>query len=214
MRIHASSIVGTVSERDVAVGNALISMYGRHGSVEEARRAFDRMPTRDVVSWSAVIDCYAQHGRSEDALRMFEQLLQQREQQPPVEPDQAALLSVLGACSHAGAIAEGWHCFASMERGFVIKPTVDHYNCVLDMLGRAGMVEAAESVIWDMPLAADTVSWLTLLCACRQHADVERGHRAARRALALDPSCLVAYTVLSNVYSAADRLQDEEPSAL
>jgi pentatricopeptide repeat protein len=101
-----------------------------------------------------------------------------------------------------------------MERGMAMKPTVDHYNCMLDMLGRAGMVEKAETVIWDMPVAPDAISWMTLLCACRLHADVERGHCAAKRVLALDPSCIAAYAVLSNVYSAEERLDDEEASTL
>ena len=36
----------------------LSDMYGKCGSIEEARQDFDKMVDRDDVSWTAVIDRY------------------------------------------------------------------------------------------------------------------------------------------------------------
>lgn len=200
--IH-TCVMGSALEHDIAVGNALINMYGKCGSLKEAHRFFSQMSMLDVVSWSSMIANYAQHGYSKDALQMFHQMRQEK-----VLPDQITFVSVLCACSHSGQVAEGCYWFEFMKKNLSIKPTLDHYNCMVDLLGRAGMLDQAENMIRDMPFKPNVVSWMTLLGACRYHVDVERGERSARHVFKLDPLDPAPYVMLSNLYSTAGRVEE------
>lgn len=69
-KIHIQ-IASSGCEADAFVGTALVSMYGKCGSVEGARRMFDQMPERDAVTWNTMIAVYTQHGLAENALEVF-----------------------------------------------------------------------------------------------------------------------------------------------
>eukprot|EP00249_Psilotum_nudum_P016665 c25935_g6_i1 orf=43-2346(+) len=195
--IHVS-IVDRGFESDVSVGNAIIDMYGKCGSLEDARRMFNKMPQRDVISWTAMIAAYAQHGLGKEALELFHQM-----QLKGIMPDEITFVSILSACSHSGLVDEGWSHFLSMTKNFFIAPTTEHYGCIIDLLGRAGRLVEAEDLINKMPFKPDIVAWKTLLGACRIHGDVDRGKRAAEHIFDLDPEDAAGYVVLSNIYAAA-----------
>uniref|UniRef100_UPI0040747504 Synthetic PPR-DYW protein n=1 Tax=synthetic construct TaxID=32630 RepID=UPI0040747504 len=198
-QIHAY-VIKSGFESDVFVGSALIDMYAKCGSIEDARKVFDKMPERDVVSWNAMIAAYAQHGHGKEALQLFQQM-----QQEGVKPSEVTFTSILSACSHAGLVDEGHHYFESMSPDYGITPRVEHYGCMVDLLGRAGRLDEAEDLIKSMPFQPNVVVWGTLLGACRVHGDVERGERAAERILELDPESAAPYVLLSNIYAAAGR---------
>lgn len=201
-RVHAW-IDKSMLNIDVVVGNALVSMYGRCGHVEDAQIAFDNMLDRDVVTWSAIIASYGQQGQGEKALRFFQQM-----QMEGVLPDRVTFFSILSACSHAGLVYEGWRCFVSMNQDCGLTPAVEHYNCMIDLFCRVGRLDDGENLIKsmrDVPSAAS--SWMTLLGACRMHADVERAKRAAENVFKLDPDSAAPYVVLSSIYASA-RLWD------
>ncbi|MCO5560359.1 hypothetical protein L7F22_013973 [Adiantum nelumboides] len=197
--LHAC-ITGTLLDHDITVGNALLNMYGKCGNMKEAQVCFSLMSTVDKVSWSSMIANYAQHGRSQDALRVFNEMLSGK-----VLPDEVTFVSVFYACSHAGRVAEGCHWFEFMKKDLAIKPTLDHYNCMIDLLGRAGLSNQAEDMVRNMLVEPNVVSWLTLLGVCRFHADVERGEHFAEQAFELNPSDPVPYVMLSNIYFAAGK---------
>jgi len=67
-------IVSSGMEIDVFMAAGLIDMYGKCGSVGNARQVFDKMPNRDLVSWNAMIAGYAQNGDSNEALSLFNQM--------------------------------------------------------------------------------------------------------------------------------------------
>eukprot|EP00249_Psilotum_nudum_P030929 c44201_g1_i1 orf=41-691(+) len=73
-RLMHAYIVDRGFECDVTVGNALVHMYAKCGSLEDARRTFERMRRRDVVSWSVMIAAYAQRGHAAEALQLFRQM--------------------------------------------------------------------------------------------------------------------------------------------
>ncbi|KAJ6765007.1 hypothetical protein OIU74_023811 [Salix koriyanagi] len=54
------------------VGNALLAMYCKCGSIDEARDAFQEILEKDVVSWNTMIHGYARHGFGAEALIVFE----------------------------------------------------------------------------------------------------------------------------------------------
>ncbi|KAL6068946.1 DYW domain containing protein [Balamuthia mandrillaris] len=190
---------------DVLLSTALINMYGKCGRIEEARAVFQEMKEQNIVSWNAMIAVHGLHGQGKEALATFDEM-----QQQGVQPDAITFTNVLNACSHAGLVEEGMACFADMTEKHSIQPTVEHYNCMVDLLGRAGRVEEAETLIHAMEVPPDAVTWMALLGACRGTKDVQRGKRAAEKAIELDPENAAPFVVLSNILAAAGQWKEVE----
>lgn len=199
IEIHRQ-IINRELESEVQVGNALIIMYSKCGSIEEARNVFDKMPKRKVSTWTAMITGYAQHAYVEEALQLFKQM-----QQEGVKPNNITFVSVLVACSRVGLVDKGRELFNSMSRDHGIIPTMKHYACMVDLLGRAGHLTEAEEFINQMPFEPSLVVWRTLLGACKIHGDIELGKRIAERMLELEPENDATYVLLSNIYAAAGK---------
>eukprot|EP01018_Ginkgo_biloba_P037498 Gb_11389 [translate_table: standard] len=192
-------------ETDVFVMTALIDMYAKCGNVELARHLFDKMPTKNVVSWSAMIAGYGIHGQGENALALFNTM-----QQTGMKPNHITFVSILSACSHAGLVDEGCQYFESMIRNYRFTPRMEHYACMVDLLGRAGHLDEARGFIEKMPLQPGVSVWGALLGACRIHCDVELGELVAGRLFDLEPQKAGYYILLSNIYAAAGRWDDVE----
>eukprot|EP01018_Ginkgo_biloba_P029684 Gb_04091 [translate_table: standard] len=201
-QIHAL-ILKIGSRLDIAVGNALVTMYAKCGSIGDAHQAFDKMPERNVISWTSMIGGYAQHGCGKEALTLFEQM--QREN---MKPNHITFVGILSACSHVGLVDEGHYYFKSMSQTHGIMPGMEHYACMVDLLGRAGLLAEAENFIKEMPIEPGALLWRILLGACRTYGNVELGKHAAECILALEPEDAAAYVLLSNIYAAAGRWDD------
>eukprot|EP01018_Ginkgo_biloba_P025377 Gb_18462 [translate_table: standard] len=201
-QVH-SHINKTSFESDVFVKNALITMYAKCGSIEDANQVFRIMPERDVISWNAMISGYAQHGHAKEALQLFEQ-----SRQAGIKPDEITFVGVLCACSHGGLVDEGWRYFDSMIQDHYLTPMHEHYACMVDLLGRAGHLDEAEEFINKMPLEPDVVVWGALLSACKTHVNIKLGKRAAEHLFELEPNNDSTYVMLSNIYAAASRWDD------
>lgn len=187
-------------ESDIFVGNSLVDMYTKCGSVEEGRRVFENMVDRDRVSWNAMIVGYAQNGDGNEALVLFKRMLLSGE-----KPDHVTMIGVLCACSHTGLVEEGRKYFHSMSKEHDLVPSKDHYTCMVDLLGRAGFLDEARELIESMPLEADAVIWGSLLCACKVHRNIEIGEWVADKLLQLDPNNSGPYVLLSNMNAEVGR---------
>ncbi|KAK6115279.1 hypothetical protein DH2020_007548 [Rehmannia glutinosa] len=190
-------------EKNVFVGTSIIDMYCKCGRVNMAREAFDRMDEKNVKSWSAMIAGYGMHGQAREALEVLSDMIQ-----AGIKPNSISFVSVLSACCHAGLVDEGWHWFCAMQHRFNIKPSVEHYGCMVDLLGRAGYLKKAYNLILEMKVRPDFVIWCSLLASCRIHKNVELGEISARKLLELDPDNSGYYTLLSNIYADAGRWED------
>lgn len=188
---------------DEVVGTALVSMYGKCGSVEAAREVFDNISQRNVHLWTAMITVYAQHGYCEKALQLFLDMQHER-----IKPNEVTFVSILSACSHAGLVDEGRHYFAFMSTVYDITPTREHYACMVDLFGRAGLLNQADEFIQEMPCEPDIVVWRTMLSACTVHCDMKRGKVAAETCIQLDPLYGAPYVLLSNIYAAEGKWED------
>ncbi|KAJ7571470.1 hypothetical protein O6H91_01G164100 [Diphasiastrum complanatum] len=195
-----SDIIKRGFKSDVIVGNTLVDMYSKCGCTEDARELFNNMSERDVVSWNAMIGGYAQNGLGKEALALFE--LMQRE---GTKPNEATYTCVLSACAQSRLVDEGCCVFDSMCKNHVVTPTLDHYVCIVDLLGRAGCFADAELFINKMPIQPCSVVWMSLLGAARSHGDVEIGRRAFDRVVKLEPNNAAPFVLLSNIYAAAGR---------
>lgn len=202
--IHGYMFVSCMStDEDVYVDNAIMDMYAKCGSLSDACAVFDRMKERDVASWNIMIMGYGMHGHGDEALAMFSRMSEVQE-----KPDEVTFVGVLSACSHAGLVGQGLEILASMERDHGVVPTVEHYACAVDMLGRAGQLGEAFELALTMPIEPNPVVWRAFLAACRIHGNATFAEIAARRLFELDPGHCGSYVLLSNVYGAKGRYRD------
>ncbi|XP_071706969.1 pentatricopeptide repeat-containing protein At3g49170, chloroplastic [Rutidosis leptorrhynchoides] len=181
---------------NLRVCNALISMYSRCGDIEAAARVFNKMVERNVISWTSIITGYAKHGLATRALEKFDQMLE-----AGVKPNEVTYIAVLSACSHVGMIEEGLQHLNSMYQEHKLTPKMEHYACVVDLLGRSGSLEKAMDFINSMPFKADALVWRTLLGACQVHGNTELGKLCAKMITEQDVDDPSAYILLSNLYA-------------
>ncbi|KAH8930887.1 hypothetical protein BDL97_20G005200 [Sphagnum fallax] len=184
-------------DSNVFVGNSLIDMYAKCGSLVDALKVFNKMPSRDVVTWNAMIGGYAIHGHGKEALKQFEQMCEEG-----VQPDDTTFVCLLSACSHSGLVDEGLRFYSSMSTVYMISANLQHYTCMVDLLGRAGRLHEAENMVLAMPYKPQVAAWRALLGACRIHGNVEMGERVAKQVLELEPENAAGYVLLSNLYTA------------
>eukprot|EP01018_Ginkgo_biloba_P032595 Gb_24515 [translate_table: standard] len=202
--LHAC-IIKTGFKEEVSVGNAVVTMYAKCGSIEDAQDVFNELPNRDLVSWNAMIAGFAQHGNGAKALQLFEQM-----QQTGMKPDHITFIGVLSACSNVGLVDKGRHYFGSMTQEHGITPSLEHYTCMVDLLSRAGFLDEAEQLIDEMSFKPDALVWRTLLSACRIHGNMKLGERAAEYILELETQNAATYVLLSNLYGASERWDSVE----
>lgn len=200
--IHAE-VVKAGLLADLAVTNALMSMYFKCGSVEDAIRVFEGMSMRDVVTWNTLIGGLGQNGRGLEALQRYEVMKSEG-----MRPNAATFVNVLSACRVCNLVEEGRRQFAFMSKDYGIVPTEKHYACMVDILARAGHLREAEDVILTIPLKPSAAMWGALLAACRIHCNVEIGERAAEHCLKLEPQNAGLYVSLSAIYAAAGMWRD------
>uniref|UniRef100_A0A2P2Q400 Pentatricopeptide repeat-containing protein At3g46790ic n=1 Tax=Rhizophora mucronata TaxID=61149 RepID=A0A2P2Q400_RHIMU len=179
--------------------SSLITMYARCGKLELAQCVFDKLNRRDVVSWNSLISSYGVHGLGEEALKIFEEMICNG-----VMPSPISFISVLGACSHAGLVEKGKALFESMSKEHRISPSVEHYACMVDVLGRANRLREAAKIIEDMRMEPGPKVWGSLLGSCRIHCNVELAERASRRLFELEPRNAGNYVLLADIYAEAD----------
>ena len=201
-QIHAEAIKAGASSV-VAVISSLISMYSRCGCLEDSLKAFLECEQMDVVLWSAMITAYGFHGRGEEAIKLFECM-----EQEELEANDVTFLSLLYACSHCGLKEKGIDFFDTMVKEYGLKPSLAHYTCVVDLLGRSGCLEEAEDMIRSMPIKADAIIWKTLLSACKIHKNADMAKRIAEEVIRVYPQDSAPYVLLSNIHASAKRWQD------
>jgi pentatricopeptide repeat protein len=200
--IHAAT-VKLGFETDAFVGNSLIVLYTKCGNVNDGVAIFKRIGEKNIVSWnSAIVGC-AQHGRGMWALILFNQMIR-----AGVDPDEITFTGLLSACSHSGMLQKARDFFKILSQNKCMEVKIEHYTCMVDLLGRFGELEEAEELIRNMPVQENKLAWLTLLGACRMHSNVDVAERAAKSIFDIEPNCSAAYVLLSNIYASANRWSD------
>ncbi|KAH0894298.1 hypothetical protein HID58_056727, partial [Brassica napus] len=183
---------------NVMVCNALIDMYSKCGSVTEARDIFDNMSEKTVVTWTTMIAGYALNGVFLKALELFKTMIDL-----DYKPNHITLLAVLQACAHSGSLEKGWECFLTMKEVYNINPGLEHYSCMVDLLGRKGKLEEALELIRSMSCKPDAGIWGALLSACKIHRNVKVAEQVAECLFNLEPETAAPYVEMANIYAAA-----------
>ncbi|XWS76580.1 hypothetical protein CRYUN_Cryun01aG0188600 [Craigia yunnanensis] len=186
---------------DVVLGTSLIDMYAKCGSIAKARDVFSNLGAdKDVMAWSAMISGMAMHGHGEECLHLFSEMIKQK-----VRPNAVTFLGVLCACVHGGLVDYGKEYFRRMSEEFGIIPSIQHYGAIVDLYGRAGLIDEAWNVVNSMPMEPDVLVWGSLLSGSRMYGNIETCEVALRKLIELDPTNSGAYVLLSNVYAKMGR---------
>ncbi|KAF1883016.1 hypothetical protein Lal_00003198 [Lupinus albus] len=193
-------------ELDQQVQTSLIHMYSKCGSIKKAREVFEKMTGKDLTVWTSMINSYAIHGMGKDAISLFHKMTIAEQ----IVPDSFVYTSILLACSHSGLVEDGLKYFKSMQKDFGIAPTVEHYTCLVDLLGRVGQLDLALDIIQGMPLEAQAQSWVPLLSACRIHGNVELGELATVKLLELSPGKSGNYVLMANLYTSLGKWKEAQ----
>ncbi|XP_019089222.1 PREDICTED: pentatricopeptide repeat-containing protein At5g40410, mitochondrial-like [Camelina sativa] len=185
------------------ITTALLDLYAKLGRLEDSCTVFHEIISPDSMAWTAMLAAYATHGFGRDAIKHFELMVHYG-----ISPDHVTFTHLLNACSHAGLVEEGKHYFETMSKRYRIEPRLDHYSCMVDLMGRSGILQDAYRLIKGMPMDASSGVWGALLGACRVYKDTQLGTKAAERLFELEPCDGRNYVMLSNIYSASGLWKD------
>ncbi|KAL5983108.1 hypothetical protein ACLOJK_017189 [Asimina triloba] len=190
-------------EMNMMLGTALIDMYSKCGCIDDAFMVFESLPHKDVYPWTAMINGLAMHGHALRSLDLFGQMLTDN-----ILPNAVTFLGVLSACSHAGLVNQGWMYFSCMSQVYGFKPNREHYGCMVDLLGRAGHLEEALSLIENMPMEPSPGIWGALFGACMIHNDFRLGEHVGQHLIKLQPHHSGRYALLSNLYAVSHKWEE------
>ncbi|KAK7278231.1 hypothetical protein RJT34_23257 [Clitoria ternatea] len=200
-KVHGIAKIRGVCSNSI-VSTALVDMYAKSGCIESAKNVFDDVVEKDIFVWTAMISGLASHGLCREAIDLFFEMENYK-----VKPDEKTVTAVLSACRNAGLILEGYELFINVQECYGVKPTVQHYGCLVDLLARAGRLKEAEDFIDTMPIEPDAVLWRTLIWGCKVHGDADRAECLMKRLelqeMSADDSG--SYILASNVYASAGK---------
>ncbi|EAY73635.1 hypothetical protein OsI_01524 [Oryza sativa Indica Group] len=198
-QVHGAVLRRSYSD-DLQMGNALVDMYSKCGSITNAKNVFDRMGCKDKFSWTSMIAGYGMNGYGNEAVQLFSSMIH-----AGVHPDHVVFLSLISSCSHAGLVDEGWNFFRSMINEYNLQPNKEVYGSVVNLLARAGRLREALDLIDTMPFAPDEYVWGALLGASKMHNNVEMGRLAARKITEINPDDVKNYIMLASIYAAGSK---------
>ncbi|OAY71729.1 Pentatricopeptide repeat-containing protein, mitochondrial [Ananas comosus] len=201
--IYEYYINGEKIKLSTKLANAFIDMYAKCGDVEAAARLFGEMLERDIVTWNSMIMAYATHDYFKESLVLFEKMTGSG-----IIPDDITFVGVLSACSHGGLVSEGQKHFKDMKLVYNLAPKAEHCGCMIDLLGKVGLLQEAFEMIKSMLREPDEAGWGAFLNACRMHGNVELGKWAGNKLLELDPGDSGIYVLLSQLYATKNRWDD------
>ncbi|XP_071702310.1 pentatricopeptide repeat-containing protein At5g16860-like [Rutidosis leptorrhynchoides] len=194
-------------EPDVFVSSSMIDMYAKCGKLQCVWSIFKEAKTQNVVLWTAVLSSYASHGKGKETIRLFELMRNEG-----IIPNEVTFVAVLNACSHAGLINESCNYFMLMKDDYGIKPKVEHYTCMVDLLGRGGRLNEIKEFIFENNILHFSVVWKAFLSACHMHKNVEMAKWVSEKLYELDPSAAGPYILMSK--TCADDCKWDEAAKL
>ncbi|KAG8367354.1 hypothetical protein BUALT_Bualt16G0063400 [Buddleja alternifolia] len=185
-----------LEKSDMLMMNSVIDMYGKCGRMDLAYEVFSRMEVKNVSSWTSMIVGYAAHGHVREALDCFGCM-----REAGIRPNHVTFVGVLSACVHGGMVQEGKYYFNTMINVFGIRPMLPHYGCMVDLLGRAGLLDEAKLMVESMPMKANVVIWGCLMGACEKYGNVKMGEWVGTHLVELEPGNDGVFVALSNIYA-------------
>ncbi|OMO71507.1 hypothetical protein COLO4_28208 [Corchorus olitorius] len=200
--LHAYTIK-TGFEANLTVQNVLITMYAKCGNIRDACQMFNGMNGHDSISWNAIVSAHSIHGQGKEALLLFEEMKTEG-----FAPDEITILALLQACSYTGLWEDGLCLFNEMESIYGLRPEIEHFACMVDLLGRAGRLPEAMNFINNSPFPDSPLLWRTLANVSKLQGDLDFSMLASRKLLDLSPEEAGSYILVSNIYTGSGMLDE------
>ncbi|XP_020573958.1 putative pentatricopeptide repeat-containing protein At1g17630 [Phalaenopsis equestris] len=194
--IHAHSIRSFMGS-NILIQNGLLNLYTKSGGLKYGCLVFERIKGKDLITWNSMINGHGMHGLCNEALSTFRSMVR-----GGMEPDGITFVAILSACSHAGRVAEGRELFDLMVNKHGISPGLEHYSCMVDLLGRAGLIREASELVEKMPMRPNACVWGALLNSCRIHGNTAVAEGTASRMFGLEEETSGNCMLISNIYAA------------
>ncbi|XAR62978.1 hypothetical protein NMG60_11022748 [Bertholletia excelsa] len=188
---------------DVFVATALVDMYSKCGNLRSAYEVFQKIHSKTLATWNSMIMSFAIYSQGKEAISLFNQM-----QEAGIQPDGITFTALLSACKNSGLVDEGWKYFDSMKADYNIVPTIEHYSCMVDLLGRAGYLDEAQDFIETMPISPDATVWGALLGSSRVHENLDLAEIAAENLFKLESYNPANYVLMMNLYASLSRWED------
>ncbi|KAI3747932.1 hypothetical protein L6452_10680 [Arctium lappa] len=218
--IHAQIILHGLHQQTLTISK-LISFcaVSEAGDLQYAHLVFDHLPQPNRHMYNSLIRGYANSDNPTTALHLYHQMtcvgISPNEFTYPfvlkaagIQPDEITFMGLLSACCHSGLTEIGKYYFDRMSSMYGVPLEIEHYACMIDLLGRVGLFGDAIKLIRGMPMKPDVVVWGALLGACRLHGKVEIGKQVLKQVLELEPYTSGVYVLVSNMFSEAGRWED------
>ncbi|XP_043690567.1 pentatricopeptide repeat-containing protein At5g66520-like [Telopea speciosissima] len=190
-------------ELDPKLATAVIDMYCKCGCLEKAFEVFNGFSNKSISSWNCMIGGLAMHGQGNAAIKLFKEM-----ERKSIAPDNITFVNILSACAHAGLVEEGRHYFHYMTKVYGLEPKMEHFGCIVDLLGRAGLLQEARKLIDEMPISPDAGVLGALLGACKIHGEIDLGEEIGKQVIELEPHNSGRYVLLANLYANVGRWED------
>jgi pentatricopeptide repeat protein len=181
---------------DIYVATSLIDMYCKAGKLKVAYNVFNKAQKKTLPCWNCMMMGYAIHGHGEEVMILYDEMRERG-----IKPDAITFTALLSGCKNSGLVDEGWKYFDSMQEDYNIVPTIEHYCCMVDLLGKAGFLDEASDFIETMPIKPDASIWGALLASCRIHKNIKLAEIAATKLFKLEPNNSANYVLMMNLYS-------------
>ncbi|GAV84326.1 PPR domain-containing protein/PPR_2 domain-containing protein/DYW_deaminase domain-containing protein [Cephalotus follicularis] len=188
---------------DVYVATTLIDTYSKSGNLKMACEVFRKIQNKTLACCNCMIMGFAIYGLGKEAILLFNEMCG-----AGIRPDAITFTALLSGCKNSSLVDEGWKYFDAMSTDYKIIPSIEHYSCMVDLLGRAGYLDEAWDFIKIMPLKPDASIWGALLGSCRIHKSMEYADIAAKELIKLEPYNSANYVLMMHLYSMSNRWDD------
>lgn len=150
----------------IAVGNALVTMYAKCGSLDDALQTFKLSDDKNPITWSAMVTGFAQSGDFQKALRLFSTM-----HLSGITPSEFTFVGVINACSDIGAVEEGKQMHGySLKLGF--ESQIYIMTALVDMYAKCGnTIDARKG--FDYLQEPDIVLWTSMIGGYVQNGENE-----------------------------------------
>ncbi|UJR24102.1 hypothetical protein I4U23_027069 [Adineta vaga] len=207
MKAICQRIVNEIPEEfllNCQIQSSLIHMWGKSGSINEAKSLFENISQSDAIIYNSMINSYGLNGMIDQALELFHQM-------PKHFRDNYTFVCILNACSHTGRVDQARRIFNEISL-----KTQQIYTVMVDCLSRASLLEEAQQLI----IKSESIHspWLpmymALLSSARHQRNQGLSEKIVQRMEKLFPESekglISALVLLSNVYAVTGQLDEAE----
>ncbi|KAE8022609.1 hypothetical protein FH972_008394 [Carpinus fangiana] len=185
---------------NVFLATALVEMYSKCGKIDDACLVFVKTKEKDVPLFNAMIQGLVYRGNGKDSLAVSKQM-----QRFGIQPNEVTFIGILSACNRSSLVEEGRLQFSNLINKYGLSPNIEHYACMVDLLGQAGHLDEAYKLIQSMAVPPDSIIWGSLLRACQIHRNLELVDRIGEIITASQDPNSGLCILLSNIYASEGR---------